>query len=184
MAARKPNLRSRKTSAAVAKAKPRATRVTPKTKVKAKPAVKAKRKVTPRRKPVAAPIITVPSIPTVRPFTQTVPEPTYKEVHAAQPKRFKLWLTVGLSMAVIVCLWAYSLTQSLLNSSALEDTSKELELGNFVDDIGSDLTDLKTQTNTFINKTENKNTVTTIETNNEADQPNNQQLDNLFSDIQ
>ncbi len=183
MAARKTNLRSKRTTKPVAKM----------TKAKVKAVVKAKRKTATRRSkptPIVTPDVTVTPIiktlPTafVHPIVQTVPEPNYKEIHTTQPTRFKLWLTVGLSMAVIMCLWAYSLTQSLLNSSAIEDSSKELQLGDFVDSIGGDLSDLKTQTDAFVNTTENKNTVTPVETNSATGQPSNEQIDNLFSDIQ
>lgn len=138
-------------------------------------------KKTARKKTKPKPVLTAPSptIPVVTPVTNAVPTANYRELHNTPPtNRFKLWLTVGISMAVIVCIWAYSLSQSLFSSSILQDSADQMQLGNFVDNVSDDLDKLQTQTDQFVEQTEGDSIGTTV-----SDQPSNQALDNLFSDL-
>lgn len=143
-----------------------------------------KRKKAAKKPPISAVVATpVLSIPVVTPVLQAAPtKPAYKEIGVAPASRAKLWLTVGVSMMVIVSIWAYALSQSMFFSNALQDSSDQMQLGNFVDSVSNDLEDLKTQTNTFVDQTQNKNVTVTPDASS-GEQPSNAELDNLFSDL-
>jgi hypothetical protein len=180
MPARKTKISAKSTKAKRPVAK-RATK--PKVAVAKKTKRVTKRKVSQKQPPVAtAPVVTTLSIPTVAPVTPIPLTEGYKRVSEAPVNRAKLWLTVGLSMAVIVCIWAYSLSQSLFGSQALQISSDQIQLGNFVESIGNDLSDLKANTDVFMGQANQLNT--NINNNTNAEEPSNAELDNLFSDIQ
>ncbi len=173
-----------KAKAPVVRATVKRKTVTTKKKLKSKPRTKRKVVSAATIQPIvtSTPVAPSLSIPTVTPASPLTLHEGYKHVAAAPVARGKLWLTVGLSMAVIVCIWAYALSQSIFSSRALEISSDQIQLGNFVESLGTDLSDLKSNTDTFIDQTDQLNTNTNTNTNIET--PSNAALDNLFSDIQ
>lgn len=166
MAVRKTTSKPKKSTSA--KSKPA---VVKKSAAKKKPPVRTATK----KKTVTTPVL---SIPMVTPVVRALPEAAYKEVGGETPNRLKLWLTVGISMTVIVCIWAYALSQSLFTSQALQESSDQLQLDNFVDSVSDDLENLRTKSETLTDQT---NTTTPVEQ--PEEQPSNQEINNLFSDL-
>lgn len=123
----------------------------------------AANKVTKRRPvvPAVSPVVTAPLV-------VAVPEKPLAE----QPQnRAKLWLAVSLSMAIIVCLWAYSLSQTVLSSNAIEDSLANSSVDEFVSSLSDSFQNLKTDSANFM--ATNQTEVVAPE-----------ELDNLFSDIE
>lgn len=138
----------------------------------------AKRPTAKRRtKSSVSPIITASPAPVVTPVTQPVvtpPEPSLKHVPDQPGSRLKLWLAVSASMAVVVLIWAYMLSQSVLTSNVVEESLATSDIDEFVNSIEQSLSDLKTESSA-VDVTAPTTTAT---------QPTPTELDNLFSDIE
>lgn len=140
-------------------------------------------KVTPKAKVVSAPImpavtVLTPTLPTIT--TPTVTRSTYKEVRHTTGTPTKLWLAVSVTTLVITGIWVWSLSSRFSHSNALEETIAATNISEFVTGVSQDFNELKTSTdelNTTLGTVANTNTNSTV-------QPNNEQLDNLFSDLQ
>lgn len=123
--------------------------------------------------PVA--MLVTPTNPLVEPITPSVETPI-KHISEQPANRLKLWLAVSLSMAVIVLVWAYSVSRTVLSSNALTESLAKSNINEFVGSISESFSDLKTTSDTFTEQNETPQTNTT--------QPNTTELDNLFSDIE
>ncbi|MFA6475400.1 MAG: hypothetical protein WCV88_04345 [Patescibacteria group bacterium] len=131
---------------------------------KTKPKIAAKPKIKP--KPTKAKVVPPPEI--------TAPLITVK----AEPSRLKLWVSVSLAMAIIVCIWAYSLSTSLFSSNAVQDSIAATRIDDFMNSISGDFSNLQDNTGKISNQLDE------VKTQIDTNQPNNTTLDNLFSDLQ
>ena len=130
-----------------------------------KSSVKSGKKPVPKPEPVAT-VVTMPSQP-------PVVTPVYKDLPVQPGSRLKLWLAVSLSMAVIVLIWAYTLSRTVLSTDGVKESLADSDIDEFIGSLGDSLSNLKTTT-------ESLETPTTSSTN----QPSTEELDNLFSDIE
>lgn len=132
-----------------------------------------KRRVTKRRTPVKkTPPIIAPSVPPV-PESSAVPTGTVHSLY--QPvdptTKIKVWLGVAIAMAVILGVWTWSLQYTLFNLGNQTATSNSSDLSELVSNIKDNLSALQQQTNTVVNTAP-------------ATTPQQQQLKDLFSDMQ
>lgn len=149
--------------------KKRVKKPTPKTTKKVankKRPVKRSRKTAPTA--VARPTILEPTLPPPLPVET---EHQFQSVERPS-SRLKMWLAVLVSMAVIVCFWAYSLTQTLLSSNAISESADSTNIDDFVSSLSDDLSQLKTGSDVFVDQTKDQ------------PNPNEVDLDSLFSDIE
>lgn len=130
-----------------------------------------KRPVKRKRKQAQIPAPVVMSIPT--------PSASIKHLPAQAGNRLKLWLAVSLSMAVIILLWAYSLSHTVLSSNTIAESFANSNIDTFVGSVSKSFADFKTTSGTFIEQNE-----TVKEIQESPQQPSTEELDTLFSDIE
>ncbi|EKD79526.1 MAG: hypothetical protein ACD_41C00046G0001 [uncultured bacterium] len=130
-----------------------------------------------RKKPQAEPIVTPVITPIVAPAIQPI-QPT-KHIPEQPGSRLKLWLAVSAAMAVIVLVWAYSLSRTVFSSNAIEASLANSTIDEFMGSVSKSFTDLKTTSDTFIEQNQEVRTPPEL-----PQQPSTEELDNLFSDIE
>ncbi len=142
-----------------------------------KPIKKTAKAVTRKRK-IAKPVVAVPVITPLVPVLPAEVEHQFKTTEHPS-SRLKMWLAVLVSMAVIVCFWAYSLSQTLLSSNAISASVDSTNIDAFVTSLSDDFAKLQSGSDDFANQVEDQTDAAELET-----EPTTQALDSLFSDIE
>lgn len=147
----------------------RARKVATKKVAKVKPAEPVVRNITPvltSAIPYTAPVITQPQV--------------YKEVKAPA-SRTKMWVAVTVCSIAIACIWAFNLSNTLFNSSAIDESISDTGIEEFVNSISTKWDDLQQKSQELPVITTNANTTTEQAPASAANNTNS--LDNLFSDL-
>lgn len=146
------------------------------------------KKVVPKKRPVKRPrkvarkvVKPVAPITVLTPALPVLPVEVEHQFKTTEhpSSRLKMWLAVLVSMAVIVCFWAYSLSQTLLSSNAISASVDTTNIDAFVTSLSDDFAKLQSGSDDFANQVEDQTDAAELET-----EPTTQALDSLFSDIE
>lgn len=146
------------------------------------------KKVVPKKRPVKRPrkvarkvVKPVAPITVLTPALPVLPVEVEHQFKTTEhpSSRLKMWLAVLVSMAVIVCFWAYSLSQTLLSSNAISASVDTTNIDAFVTSLSDDFAKLQSGSDAFANQVEDQTDAAELET-----EPTIKELDSLFSDIE